>query len=135
MPLLLDTGVVYALADADDSWHDRARALLSRQREPLLVPVTAVPEITCLLRKRLRPQTERLFLESIVGGELGVEALTADDWRRSVELLETYSEIGFVDASVVAIAERLRLTTIATTDRRHFSKIRPHHVDAFDLVP
>jgi len=99
------------------------------------VPVTAVPEITCLLRKRLRPQTERLFLESIVGGELGVEALTADDWRRSVELLETYSEIGFVDASVVAIAERLRLTTIATTDRRHFSKIRPHHVDAFDLVP
>lgn len=135
MPLLLDTGVVYALADADDDWHDRARALLGSQREPLLLPVTAVPEITYLLRKRLRPQTERLFLEAIADGELGVEQLTAGDWRRSVELLETYEAIGFVDASIVAIAERLRLTTIATTDRRHFATIRPNHVDSFELVP
>ena len=33
------------------------------------------------------------------------------------------------------IAERLRLTTIATTDRRHFSTIRPTHVEAFELLP
>jgi len=36
---------------------------------------------------------------------------------------------------MVPIAERLRLRTIATTDRRHFGKIRPAHVKAFDLVP
>ena len=135
MPLLLDTGVVYALADADDSWHNRAQSLLRSQRELLLLPVTTVPEITYLLRKRLRPHTERLFLRSIADGELGVEQLTVGDWRRSVELLETYEEIGFVDASIVAIAERLRLTTIATTDRRHFSAIRPSHAERFELVP
>ena len=135
MPLLLDTGVVYALADTDDDWHDRALALLRRQREPLLLPVTTVPEITYLLRTRLRPETERLFVESIAAGELGVEQMTPPDWRRSVELLEMYAAIGFVDASVIAIAERLRLTTIATTDRRHFSMIRPTHVDSFVLVP
>lgn len=135
MPLLLDTGVVYALADADDAWHERARELLRRQREPLLVPVTTVPEITYLLRKRLGPQAERLFLRSVAVGELGVEGMTDADWRRSVGLLDIYNEIGFVDASVVAIAERLRLTTVATTDRRHFSAVRPAHVEAFHLVP
>ncbi len=135
MPLLLDTGVVYALADTDDAWYDRARALLRRQGEPLVIPVTIVPEITYLLRKRLRPETERLFVESIAAGELGVEMMTRNDWRRAVDLLETYPDIGFVDASVVAIAERLRLTTIATTDRRHFSTIKPSHAESFDLVP
>ena len=40
-----------------------------------------------------------------------------------------------VDASVVAIAERLEQDTIATLDRRHFSVVRPLHVDAFTLVP
>jgi uncharacterized protein len=35
----------------------------------------------------------------------------------------------------VAIAERLRLTAIATTDRRHFSGIRPRHRASFTLVP
>jgi predicted nucleic acid-binding protein len=49
--------------------------------------------------------------------------------------MDRYPDIGFVDASVVAIAERLRLRTIATTDRRHFGKIQPSHVKAFELVP
>jgi predicted nucleic acid-binding protein len=43
--------------------------------------------------------------------------------------------IGCVDASVVAVAERLKLSTLATTDRRHFQIIRPAHIDRFALVP
>lgn len=46
-------------------------------------------------------------------------------------MVVVYSSTGFVDASVVAIAERLRHGTIATTDRRHFTAIRPRHVGAF----
>jgi predicted nucleic acid-binding protein len=49
--------------------------------------------------------------------------------------LRQHAEIGFVDATLVAIAERLKLTTIATTDRRHFSRIQPAHVRAFTLLP
>jgi uncharacterized protein len=40
-----------------------------------------------------------------------------------------------VDASVVAVAERLGLAEVATLDRRHFSAIRPKHVTAFTLLP
>lgn len=39
------------------------------------------------------------------------------------------------DVSVVAIAERLGVTQIATIDRRDFTLIRPQHVSAFILLP
>jgi uncharacterized protein len=36
---------------------------------------------------------------------------------------------------VIAIAERLRLTEIATLDHRHFAVVRPSHARAFTLLP
>ena len=38
-------------------------------------------------------------------------------------------------ASVVTLAEQLEIGEIATLDRRHFSVVRPRHVDAFTLLP
>jgi uncharacterized protein len=43
--------------------------------------------------------------------------------------------LGTVDASVVAAAERLEVTEIAATDRRHFDVVRPAHVDTFEVLP
>ena len=40
-----------------------------------------------------------------------------------------------VDASLVAIAERMEITTIATLDKRHFTVVRPAHCSAFELIP
>jgi predicted nucleic acid-binding protein len=39
------------------------------------------------------------------------------------------------DASVVAVAERLKTARIATLDHRHFRAVRPAHCDAFELLP
>jgi len=63
--------------------------------------------------------------------------VTAPDMARIVEILKQYADanIGFVDASLVAVSERLRITTIFTTDRRHFSLINPAHCSAFTLLP
>jgi hypothetical protein len=36
---------------------------------------------------------------------------------------------------VIAVAERLNLTDVATLDRRHFTVVRPSHVDALTLLP
>jgi len=49
--------------------------------------------------------------------------------------MEEYEWLGFVDATIVAVAERLKVRTLATTDRRHFGAVRPAHVDRFRLVP
>jgi uncharacterized protein len=43
--------------------------------------------------------------------------------------------LGTADASVVAIAERLGATCVATIDHRHFQAVRPSHCDAFELLP
>lgn len=59
------------------------------------------------------------------------------DWARAVELIDTYADLGLgvVDASLIAVAERLGITTVASLDRRHFSVVRPDHCAAFELIP
>src|SRR5262245_21392786 len=47
--LLLDTGVLYALADADDAWHARCKRLLEQRQESLLVPASVLPEVVYML--------------------------------------------------------------------------------------
>ena len=61
----------------------------------------------------------------------------AGDWLRIAELVSRYRDLplGTVDASVVAAAERLDITEIATLDRRHFSIVRPVHTGSFELLP
>ena len=45
------------------------------------------------------------------------------------------ADIGFVDAAVLALVERLKEPKLATLDRRHFGLLRPRHVDALRLLP
>ena len=60
-----------------------------------------------------------------------------EDYARITEIMEAYADrdVGFVDASVLAVVERLGETKLATLDRRHFSILRPSHVDALELLP
>jgi len=53
------------------------------------------------------------------------------------ELIERYQDLrlGTTDASVIALAERLDVNEIATLDRRHFTVVRPLHVQALTLLP
>lgn len=103
----------------------------------MLLPVTVVPEICYLVQRSLGNQAELRFVRAVADGEFTVEALESEDVERAAELLETYRDlaIGFVDATVVAMAERLEAETVLTTDRRHFGVVRPRHVERFTLVP
>ena len=64
-------------------------------------------------------------------------ALTEEDLLRTAEILEVYqdSRIDFVDASVMAIAERLQIVKILTLDRRDFQLFRPRHCQFFEILP
>jgi uncharacterized protein len=78
-----------------------------------------------------------VLLGEIDRGAYEVEGLLASDYRRVRELLTTYAalRVGFVDAAVLAVTERLRETKLATLDHRHFTIMRPRHVDALELLP
>jgi predicted nucleic acid-binding protein len=76
------------------------------------------------------------LLDDLADGAYRVENLVLADYRRVRELCDRYADadVGFVDAAVLAVAERLGETTLATLDR-HFGLLRPRHVDALQLLP
>jgi predicted nucleic acid-binding protein len=96
-----------------------------------------VAETAWLVDRQLGSGAEATFHRSLASGELVVEDLVTADWARVAELVETYADLhlGGVDASIIAIAERLGITEIATLDRRHFTVVRPRHTDALILLP
>lgn len=96
-----------------------------------------VTEVAYLLATRLGPEPEVRFVGDLAAGAFSVEPVAAGDWLRIAELVWRYRDLplGTVDASVVATAERLRVTDIATIDRRHFGVVRPNHTAAFTLLP
>ena len=63
--------------------------------------------------------------------------LTAEDWQRCAELAEQYASLrlDLIDASLVAVAERLGHTRLATLNHRDFTVVRPRHASAFTLLP
>lgn len=90
-----------------------------------------------LIDHQLGPSAEARFCASIADGDLAVETLTPADWRRVSDLVRDYADLrlGGVDASLVAVAERVGASDIATLDRRHFAVVRPRHVAAFSVLP
>ena len=135
--IIVDTGALYGIADESDSWHKRIKSFLDGNRASLIVPVTVLPEACYLLNTYLGVQAEQELLMSSVQGEIKIENIAKEDMHRIVELLICFNDanIGFVDASIVAIAERLKISHVLTTDRRHFSLFRPHHCASFTLLP
>lgn len=96
-----------------------------------------ITEVAYLIGSRLGPDAEIHFLGDLAAGDFTIEPVMAGDWLRIAELVSHYRDLplGTVDSSVVATAERLRITRIATLDRRHFSIVRPNHTDSFELLP
>ncbi len=90
-----------------------------------------------LIERELGSSVERLLYDSIIAGEIIIEHLTLEDWKRTAELFTRYESLslGGTDASLMALAERHEQSEIATLDHRHFAVVRPKHVDAFTLLP
>jgi hypothetical protein len=123
--VLLDTGIVYAYYDRSDRWHDRARKLVEGEQRGLILPAPVIPEVDHLLGQRLGAKSRLTFYAGIVEGYYLVADLPRDAYARVAELNRRFDdlELGFVDAAVVALAEALGLSRIATTDRRHFDRL------------
>lgn len=79
----------------------------------------------------------RMLVEDVRAGAYLLELTTEDDLLRTAELQEQYErlDLGFVDAAVIALCERLGEPKVATIDRRHFSIVVPRHVRSLELLP
>jgi uncharacterized protein len=135
--LIVDTGPLVAAADRTDRHHAACAKLLETATGPLVTTAMVVAEAVYLLTRELGGHAEPAFYDAIINGTLIVEPLIGQDWQRIRDLVERYADLplGGTDASLIAIAERLGATRLATLDRSHFQIIRPVHCDAFELSP
>jgi hypothetical protein len=134
--LILDTGPIVAALNAKDPDHKRCAALLAGT-DDLLIPTPILVEVDYWLVKLGGTQVWTDFVADIVRGAYRLAHPTDADLARAAELESAYHDLdlGLVDASIVALCERLDLTTVATLDRRHFSVVRPRHCSHLTLLP
>jgi predicted nucleic acid-binding protein len=134
--LVVDSSVVFSALDTGDPDHAACSGAVSAGAA-LVLPAPVVLELDWIARSRGTLDATRALVNSLLDGSVLVANLEREDYARAIELVEKYADLplDLVDASVVAIAERLEQDTIATLDRRHFSVVRPSHIDAFTLVP
>lgn len=137
MALILDTGPLYASLDRNDDAHSACRRLIETAGEPLIVPAPVMVEVDYWIHTRLHPAVLVALLDDIKAGAYRIEDLQPRDLDRVRNLCDRYADadIGFVDAAVLAIVERLGEPKLATLDRRHFGMLRPLHVDTLILLP
>ena len=86
-----------------------------------------VAEAAYLIDRQVGPAGEVALYTSIIEQALAVEAMTGADWTRVRALIDRYQDLrlGGTDAGLIAIAERLGVTRVATLDHRHFRVVRP----------
>jgi hypothetical protein len=137
MALIADSGAIVALYDRRDPHHRTMTQAFQENRAPALLPVLTLPEIDFLLGRGIGAAAQAAFLNDLRAGAYTRVALVDEDLEGAAELASTYGDlgIGLVDASVIAAAERLGVTRIATLDQRHFRSIRPRGGKPFTLVP
>jgi uncharacterized protein len=132
---IVDSGPLVAAANSADPDHRACLRVLQMPGLHLVIPALCIAEAAYLIQSRRGPLVEARFLQGME--TFDVQAPHSSDWRRIGELVEQYADfpLGGTDASVVALAERLRTDQIITLDHRHFRAVRPRHCDQFQLIP
>lgn len=134
---IVDSSFFIGISDPQDSHHEQAVGFAKRAKERLLVPQIVLPEVYHVLSRHVSYQSALLFLRKLSDPRVELIALVADDVVRAVQIMAQYrsSEFDFVDAAIMALAERLHVRTALTFDHRDFRLFRPAHCEFLDLLP
>ncbi|MGD1903406.1 MAG: type II toxin-antitoxin system VapC family toxin [Geitlerinemataceae cyanobacterium] len=132
----MDTGFVVALLNDRDRNHQAAARTYSQQGV-IAMSQTVLSEAAYMLRLRTNRDRVVQWLRAFRVSRYQVTPVTQVDLDRVADILEQYrdSRIDFVDASVMAVAERLGVCRILTLDRRDFGLFRPRHCESFEILP
>lgn len=123
---LVDTGALVALVNRSDRHHAAAAAWFASVRGGLLTTEAVVTETAYVLAAS--PVHQRAALQWVqrarAGGLLAVEAVA--DHAVLSAIIERYAGLpcDYADATLIALAERTGVASIATIDQRDFSVYR-----------
>lgn len=140
-PLIADTGGLLRALASDSlggaSFPEYELALVSASR--VLVPGLVLAEVDYFLRGA-RPAMSRLLADIFdPSSRYEYESPTPQDLARAMQLDSTYRQLqlGLVDGSIAALAERRNIFRLLTSDRRDFAPLRlgPRASRALHLLP
>ncbi len=140
---LLDTGPVVGLLSEADQHHAASVAAIKTSAgkgRKLCTSWEVVGEAYTLFRMRLAPARSAGPALVVLrwARESGVEVLATveGDHQRAAALLEQYGQLrlSYVDALLLALAERLRVEELITIDARHFGGVRLAHRLTVNIV-
>jgi len=135
--IVIDTSVVLAYMDRRDADHARVREWMDVQEQELVTTPLVLAELDHLVSRQGGANAARALRE-----DLGRGAYLVEWWptaiHETIVVAERHHsmELGLTDASLLALAARLRTITIATLDERHFRACEPSTgEDAYTLLP
>lgn len=130
--ILCDTSALIAFFNRKDIHHQAVRVY---ENEVFAVPTSVLCEFDYFLSKYVGDTQGKLIFEQVTSEK--ILYLEPVDLARVNEIRRAYNDppLGFVDASLIALAERYKIQRILTLDRRHFSAIKPQGLPYFELLP
>jgi predicted nucleic acid-binding protein len=133
--VLLDTGPLVAILSRKDSSHRACVAQLRTITPPLLTCWPVITEAAWLLRHH--PAAVHRLLSSFTAGWIKLLALEERDAEPIGTILQRYRKLNaqLADAALAHLAERERLDTVFTLDRRDFAVYRLSGSRSFRLLP
>ena len=117
--VVVDTGPIVALLDADEDRHDWARARFEELRAPLLTCEAVLAEASFLVRRAgADPSLPARLVRRGVLEVAGLFDESDDDTDALIRLMRRYADVpmSFADACLVRIVERTPNGSVMTID-------------------
>ena len=134
MSLVVDTSIVLAALNRADRAHATVRDWLLTVDEDLFTSPMAIAEIDHLVGVHGGPEARRALWNDLESGVYTVR-WWADGVADMLDVAERGGDVGLTDASLIALASRLRTRRIATLDHHHFRTLQTRDGQPFVLLP
>jgi uncharacterized protein len=134
---VVDTGFIVALALPSQPRHSDCAKVYNQIKTSIYLPQIVLGETAYLIEKYAGKRAFAKFIQSLPAQKYVVTPLENADLERAAAIYLQYHDtrLDFVDSSVIALAERLNISTILTLDQRDFSIVKPAHVEYLTLLP
>jgi predicted nucleic acid-binding protein len=136
-PVLIDSSFLYELNNPKTARRAKLTEFAQSEKRVRIVPDVVLTEGTYLIRQRVGQHAVIRFLLGIDTLGFRFEPVSVADLKRAGQIMAQYhgADLDFVDCCLMAISERLNITSVYTFDRRDFTIFRPTHCDYLELLP
>jgi uncharacterized protein len=135
--VLIDTSFLLALTNHSDDNHQRALNTMRTLAEARMIAIPVLLELFYMVATRVSYSSAVKLFGRVQSAGFQLQPISREDMARMQAIMEQYedSEFDFVDAAIMALAERLNITQICTFDHGDLTIFRPVYCDYLELLP